>query len=234
MLGGDLVTHLRVDLLRDTALPYLWSEDFLYRMLNEAQRQFARKTYSIIDTIEIETELPTTDVEGNAVGVPVYELPVHVLFVFSVQNSNGRPLRNWTRRRIPNFNVTGVGSPQAYSMDDNIRHIRFFPPPDGYGGTAGAAGIHTFEARVALRPTADIEEDTEPQIPEEYHMDLCDFVAWKALTLPDEDGQNLAIAKEFKGAWLDRISAAKADIYQRMMGADARATQDWTMAGSGN
>jgi hypothetical protein len=232
MFGGELVSHLRTDVLRDTAEPYLWSDEYFYRMLNEAQRQFARRTYCIMtDSLEIVTDEPVDNGNGVLVGNAVYELPKEVLFVWSIQiNWQPQPLANWTRRRLPTISNTALGMPSVFIMDENIRHVRFYPTPDGFGLENSAAGPYTMYARCSLRPTADIDETSEPQIPEEYHMDLCDFVAWKALTLPDEDVQNLKVAQDYKANWLERLSVAKGEVYYRMLGPNAYATQNWTLA----
>lgn len=230
MLGGELLDHLRVDVLRDPAAPYLWSDELVMRLLNEAQRQFARKTFCLIDTYELQTDTPANDANGDLQGVSTYALPVETLFVWSVQlEGDTVPLHNLSRRRLPNLSEYSLGRPRAYTTDEAIRHVRFAPTPDGYGGYQGAAGPYKAFVRRSLRPTELIDADTAPQIPEEYHLDLCDFVAWRCLTLPDEDGQSARTAKEFERFWLERVNAAKAEVYQRMTGPDAYAIQNWTL-----
>lgn len=234
MLGNELLTHLRTDVLRDDAAPYLWSDELLYRLLSEAERQFARKTFCLMDTLEVVTVEPALNGNGDLAGTAVYDLPKETLFVWSVQIDHAsRPLANWSRRLLPTISDTSLGFPQAFTTDENVKHVRFFPTPDGFGGIGGAAGPYMMLVRRSIRPTQNIDPDNEPQIPEEYHLDLCDFVAWKCLTMPDEDGQNLKSAKEYEASWNRAVSAAKGEIYYRMLGPDAYARQNWTLANTG-
>jgi hypothetical protein len=60
MTLNELRGHLRVSLLRDSALPYLWQDSELTRYLNDAEAMFARRTFCFTDALSDFTSVVTT------------------------------------------------------------------------------------------------------------------------------------------------------------------------------
>lgn len=211
MTGQELLDYLRTDILRDSAVPYLWSDDMIFRLLGEAENKFARETYALLDD-----SLTITTAAGTA----SYALPTGTLFVESAAiSTSAHDLGNYTRRFLPSNLTTASGTPTVFACDQSARTIRFYPVPDA---------IITINLRVARLPLTPIGAYSSPEIPEEYHMDLAEYVAWRCQQSNDADGESLGAADRHKKDWLLRVADAKREYYRARMGNNPNATRNWT------
>lgn len=211
MTGAELLSYLRTDVLRDVAAPYLWSDALLYRRLSEAQSIHVRRTYSIVDGAQ------TFD---TAIGVADYALPAGTLHVLSARVSTvASDMRSYTRKALPSHLLTSTGQPNAYTLDEATGMIRLYPVPDA---------IYTVALRIARLPLDAITSSITPEIPEHYHLDLAEYVAWRCLQDNDVDGSGTNASDRHKKDWEQRVSDAKREFYRLQLGANTSAVSNWT------
>jgi len=211
MTGQELLAYLRVDVLRDNALPYLWSDDLILRYLSEAETKFARKTYALLD----DTQTLTT-----VIGQSTYDVPVGTVFISSARiSTNSEDMGNYTRRFAPSGLSTATGTPSIFICDEAARKFRLYPVPDA---------VITINLRIARLPASPIGLYSSPEIPEEYHLDLAEYVAWRCLQGNDVDGQSTGAADRHNVDWHMRLSDAHREYYRMRMGNNPSAVRSPT------
>lgn len=213
---AELRKHLRGTILRDKAATpsdRLWSNADLDLWLNEAQDQFARRTHCLSDSTSNFTELET--VAGQA----SYKLDRRIIFVAEIVHSDGRPLAPLNKHNVPRSIVTG--RPSRYTTDAGVTTLRLYPTPDA---------AYTLDLLVARRPKAKMVEDTDiPEIDEEFHLDLCSWVAYRALRVNDPDGGNMVASEPFRAEWELRVRDAKRGVFRLRSGAEPQVqAPSWT------
>jgi hypothetical protein len=178
--------------------------------LNEAEVLFARKTYALFNTLTITT----------VVGQSLYTLPAGVLLVSSgLVSGQARELSNMTRRNMPPDTATNTGIPLAFATDEVSGAIRFYPVPDA---------IMTITMRAAQLPATSFTAATAPSIPVQYHPDLIEYAAYRALRVNDVDGSNTTTSALFKREWEERLNTAVQEFYRIRLGNDPTAARSWT------
>jgi len=204
---AELVEHIRVYYLRDTEPPYLWPAKELIRYLNDAQKLFARHTHCITD----ETTVLTLDT------TPSYKLPPSIVHVYEVYNDTGRRLARKNRQKLPI--TTYEGKPIHYTMDAGHSTIRFGPTPDGE---------YEFLLLTARLPLVEMKQRTDvPEIPEEYHLALCDYAAYMAVRNNDTEGSNTNAGANFREDWELKLRDAKRDSYHLRGGSNQQVVNNW-------
>jgi hypothetical protein len=207
MTLAELAQHVRAAQLRDEAEPFLWQWPEIILYFNEAESIFARRTHCLIDDESDLTRIVTKP------GVAKYTLDPRIIHVRSVQHDSGVPVRHKPRKTMPSS--ISEGRPAHYNVDSGTNRIRLFPVPDD------EYVLRMEVARKPLRPLAN-EFDT-PEIPEEYHLALTDWVVFKALSNNDPEGSNTVSAAEFRAAWEANLTEAKREVYRMRTGAGAHA-----------
>jgi len=229
----ELLNHLSKQILRDRPSTVtggvhtpLWSNETLVLYLNQAQNLFARRTYCLIDSSTADP-LGVDPVPGAATqfdtvaGTAVYSLHASVLTVLSARLSTStsdlsrvshdelRPsyapsLYPWPDLSTPPANQ----QPRMYSTQEGTKKIEFGPTPDA---------VYTIILRVArlpLSPLSTSDLTASPEIPEEYHLDLCDWAAYLALSEPEVDGNAADRAAEYRGRFMDALRMARQDLHR--------------------
>ncbi len=208
---ADLLTHTRTRYLRDESPPYLWGASELLLYLNEAENIFARRTHVLTDTDSAFTSITTV------AGQSRYALDRRIVFVLEVYDDTGCKMRNVTRGKLPR--TPYEGKPRMYTLDAGVSSLRFGPIPDA---------AYEFEMVVARKPLAAMTSKfDEPEIPEEYHLTLCDYVAYKALRNNDTEASNTTAAENFRVDWEKRLVEAKREAYHLRAGSSPRVVSDW-------
>jgi len=177
----------------------LWGDAFLVRMFNHAQRILARRAWCIIEYGTTPAGILTL-----RTGISLYAVHPTVLKIFDATPSTlssplGRTDDIVLRSDTPHdgFNAFEVGeaaalaaaetgSPRAIASDAGSRMIRVYPTP-----TAAENGVQ-MALKIARLPLVELtldNTDAEPEIPVQWHEDLCHYAAGRALTLPNTDGQ---------------------------------------------
>jgi hypothetical protein len=235
MTLGDLLEELRDNILHDRsdqvsgASDYLWSDKTLIRYINEAQRRFARLGLVLRDA-----STPQCCTVKLASGQIMYPLDPSVVAVISAQYTGdpgdlaraGHAALSTYHTPDPYFfnpaylSTLPPGKPLAYSTDEEVR-------PDENGSLSVVtmrvypAPLPTYVAplklRVARLPINKLCELADvPEIPEDHHIDMLDWAAYRALRIVDHDKGDAARAAEFQAAFAAHVEEAKKTAQLRM------------------
>lgn len=211
MTGQELLDHIRADVLRDVAQPYLWPDGLILMTLAEAEEKFARQTYILLD----DRQTITTEV-----GTPSYAVPTGTIKVMSAAvSTSANDMSDYTRRFVPNNLASSTGQPQLFTNDEASGVIRFYPVPDA---------VYTVKLRIARLPTAAVTLYTSPETPAQYHLDLAKYVAWQLLSNNDVDGESENSAARHEREWNQRVSDAKREVYRARTNIGANVARSWT------
>jgi hypothetical protein len=213
----ELLQHCAEEVLQDRASVVsgpnkrMWSDTTLVRYLNQAEQMFARGAYCIVDNSS--SICTVTLVNGTS----EYALDSSIMQVLNARMSdNGVDMTRVTHDKInASIAVGSLASPSypwIWSLDEGGRKLRVYPTPDA------TAAVNTLKLRVIRMPTAALSLSAltaEPQIPVEYHLSLCDWVAYRALTHQDVDATNRKEAMNFRAEFMASIKEARA-AYKRL------------------
>lgn len=222
----EIMNHLRCNVLRDSALPQLWTDSELLRFVNQAQLEFAIRTHNIVD--DTTAEYTTITTEAGLGIYPISDKVVHVSEVGLVEydttdpqnpvETNYQQLRSRTRNQLRRR--YSKGRPCYYTAQVRSHAIRLDPIPDD---------VYTIEMVVARKPKRElINEKDVPEIDSEWHLNLCDYAAFRALTNNDPEGANMSTAGEFKGLWDMAIRDCKRQMSVLRASETPRARVNWT------
>jgi hypothetical protein len=216
----DLLTHLRHSILRDVALPTLWTDAEFTLFLNEAQSNFARRTFCLSDDTSKFTCFETEpDIQGYALDPRILRIE-ELGLVLEDSNSHKTwiPLRDGTRHQVPR--TFASGRPALYGTQVARHTLRLWPIPDDY---------YTVQMRVSRLPVTPMAAATdECEIDEDYQLALCDYAAWRALKNNNPEGANMASAADFRAAYELVVRDAKRDLATLHRGESAQARGNWT------
>lgn len=213
----ELLQHIASEVLQDRAAVVsgpnkrMWSDATLVRYLNQAEQMFARQSYSLVDNSSSICTITLVNGTGE------YAIDNSILQVLSVRMSDsGTDMTRVTHEKINNAIIVGAlaspSYPWVWSLDEAAHKLRIYPVPDA------TAAANTLKLRVIRMPTTALSlsaQTAEPQIPSEYHLSLCDWVAYKALTHQDVDGSNRKEAMNFRAEFMASIKEARA-AYKRL------------------
>lgn len=235
MILSELLDELRTNILRDNSSllagddDRLWSDTTLVRYINEAYRRFARETLIIRDA----TTPELTQVALQS-GVTLYPLNPAALSVRSVRyHTDAADLPRASHTRLDGyigasqeqfFDVNTVsdlapGRPRAWTVDEELQGgpntpitLRVYPEP-----SADEAGLLMYlrVSRLPLEPLTLDNDAAELEIPEDYHLDILNWAAYRAYSNHDSDGGDATAAEKHKKAFEDCILAAKQDATRR-------------------
>lgn len=228
MILRDLLAELRENILRDTSTALvspnsdsLWSDEALVRYIRDAEDKFAAGTLCLRDaTTPALCQL--TLVAGQA----DYPLDRRVLAVYAARHGDTHLGKSGYASRFggqgdlsPAFARSepgDVGLPTLFYTDRETASLGVYPTPDA---TAAATPLRLQVARLPLTPLSTSDLDAEPEIPAEYHLDLLEWAAWRALRNHDADvdGEpgNLSIVMARTSAHKKRFEDAVAECKRR-------------------
>lgn len=217
---GELLEELRENLLRDVSdvvgsdVGHLFTDKSLVRYLDEAHKKAARRSQCIRDakTPEI-TTLTLTQ------GVSAYEMSSRIIRVLSVSygaDRRYRPLKqaslyDITDRTsdyvgaIPCGTYVDEGVPTHYTVDEGSNYLRLFKAP---GAELEGETLHMRVVRLPAKDFTLNDLKATPEIPEDYHLDLVDWAAFRALRNHDVDAENLQKANPHRASF----NAAMAEL----------------------
>lgn len=234
MTLGDELDELRSAVLRDTALPYLWSDDILLRYIRDAEHRFARHTLCIRDgATEIITQVTLeTDVKN-------YVLDRSVLSVLSARYDTDKndlfrsshaivAERLDTSHNIESWYVSGVedtGRPNAYFTDETLVSggvarvtLSVYPTPTT---TENGKPVYLRVVRLPRTVYSLDNLSVESEIPEDYQLDCLDWAAYRALRNNDTDAGESNKAANFKSSFEEAVAQAIKE-FKRTIFADTR------------
>lgn len=201
----------------------LWSDAYLIRQFNEAQRILCRRAW-VIEEID---KAPAARIV-LAAGKALYQLHPSVLRVFDATPSTqtypiGRT-DDAVLRAPDSGSVDGsldaftigeraalssaalTGATLAFASDAATKSIRVSPTP-----SADQNGVRV-ALKVARLPVTFLSEAALtgiPEVPEEFHMALCEYAAGKALTLPNVDGDQKVEGRRLLAAFDETVRLAR-------------------------
>lgn len=215
MRTGELVDHTKRHLLRDRAEPGLYTRSELLMYINEAESLFARRTHCLFD---YESPLTVLDlVPGEA----RYRLDDRIVYVQYATHEDGVPLRDRTRSYTPAGKAEG--RPVVYTLDTGVRSLRVYPTPEQ------EYTVHLGVARKPMRKMTLDESDRSPEIPEDYHLALCDWAAARALRNNDaEAAASERTVEEFILQWERAVREMKREVTHLRSGDTPRSVSTWT------
>jgi hypothetical protein len=201
----------------------LWSDEFLVRQFNEAQRILARRAWVIL-----EEGVAPAGVITLATGVPVYDVHKSVMRVLTATptdqewplwNTSDKVLRfarPWTDLPFDINNTTfeSPGRPVAYSTDGGWRKLRVFRTPSA---VENGLRVNLKVARLPVEWLTLDNTDAEPEVPADYHYTLTTFAAGKALTLPNADGAQKAEGRALLAEFDAFVKEARQDRQRMFM-----------------
>jgi hypothetical protein len=175
----ELREAIRED-LDDLAKPYLWSDAFLNRALDEAESEACRRARLIVDSSDSAVCRIATTLNENT-----YDLDDRIIFVRRVLSS-GRttPLRKISYKdldgRYPGWE-SQTGAISHYCLDFTTGKLVTDRKPT-------ASEVVTLSLTVVRTPLKGLETDgAEPEIKPRYHFSLRHYAVFLAYMKPDED-----------------------------------------------
>lgn len=233
----DLLDELARDMLRDRSDlmsgpdDYLWSDEQLTRYINEAESILARKGLVLRDASTasvVEVALAT--------GVTQYTLHHSVIAVISAKFPTdvgdlaraGHAALNSFQHPDPLYfdpaqlSVLPPGKPLAFSTDEQLDAIsgktgvvsmRVYPEPNAdYDGDI----INLRVVRKPLKVLTVDDLEASPEVPEEYHLGLLDWAAYRALRNIDSDAGAVDKADKYKEAFDAMVAQARTDTLRKL------------------
>lgn len=226
---ADLLTYTASEFLDDrTALvsgdpDSLWSDQFLVRQFNQAQRLLCRRAWVLIDYAH-----PTAGTIVLKTNVAQYDLHKSVLRVFFAvpsDDTTGKPLGRFTdlQLRVPqpstldelvdNFVITspdwdGTGRPLGVATDSGSRTLRVYRTPSS---TENGLKLYLKVARLPINWLTLDDLEAEPEVPEDWHDDLMKYAAGRALTLPNVDNEQKAEGRRLLAEFDEAVKEARHD-----------------------
>jgi len=234
----DGLDELRTAILRDaTALKsgpadHFWQDTNLIRYIDDAQKRFARLSLCIHDSTTPAVTQVTLVGDG---ATDTYTLDPSVLHVISARhqddskdlvrmNHNASVGANNTFTESYDFSLYPVsGKPSMFTTDegfdpntDHAIQMRFFGMPlDQSGDTETGKIVYLRTIRKPLL-TLDLSQlTTDFEIPSEYHLDMLEWAAYRALRNVDIDGEDRTKAEAHKKRFEEAIIECKRDIKRK-------------------
>lgn len=210
----ELLEHITSEVLQDRAAlvsgpaKRIWSDTVIVRYLNEAEQRFARGAYCLFDST---SSLCTIQLVA---GTSEYAIDSSILQVLNVRLSDSAfDMTRVTHAEINTSIQVGAlatpSNPWHWSLDEGTRLLRVYPVPDA------AAAANTLKLRVIRIPTTPLSLSAltaEPQIPAMYHLALCDWVYYRALTHQEVDGSARKEAMQFRAEFTQEMKEARAEF----------------------
>lgn len=210
----ELLAELRENVLRDISdsvtnddADRLFSDASLIRYLNDGQVQFAAKTLCLRD----ETTPAITRITLVA-GQESYDLHPSVKAVFGATIGDRHLSRTryaaLTTQRGDLSRGAGVAlsgyacDPLRFYTDRESGKLGVWPAP---GQSLHGAELVLRVGRLPLNPLKPNKLTESPEIPEEFHLDIVEWAAYRALRNHDADAEALAKASSHKRRFLEAV-----------------------------
>lgn len=205
----------------------LFSDEYLCRMFNEAAKILCRRAWVIVEFGSVPAGVITL-----RTGVSLYPLHESVLRVYDgtpttqaaplgrTEDINLRDTSVITPYPADAFSAVELGSaaslaggsatlsgaPLAFATDAASRTARVFPPPTA---TQNGLKVYMKIARLPIKELTLDDTDAEPEVPTEFHLQLCEYAAGKALTLPNVDGDQKVEGRRLLAAFDQVVKEAR-------------------------
>lgn len=180
MIRTELLSEVRVS-TNDTIAPYAWTDTRFMAWISEGQDKFCEKTGFWADksTYTITTVLGQQD----------YPVSSRIISVRSIWDGT-RPLIDGVGKTFSEADFADLTTqrPVHYRMDAETESVTFFEPV--LAGIVLSLRVHR-RSRIALNHRdAGSQFDAEPEIPEQFHLALVEYAAYKAFGDHDRELQD--------------------------------------------
>lgn len=244
------IVELRDNLLRDEAElasgpeDHLWTDDTLVRYMDFIQKLWARKTLTLRDDTTVSlVQVPLVE------GKEIYTLHPAVRAVITAKyDTDGFDLTRAGHSMFAGLQVSDPlyfdvndaratpGRPLLFSTDEGLKQddnsaaiqLRVYPAPN-----AEVAG-KLVKLRVARMPLIPLSLDNLKatfEVPEVYHLNLLDGVAWRCFRTADVDGASSkadGFKKEFEEAMAQALKEQRSKMFQPVRWSFGRAGYTWS------
>jgi len=197
MEAGRVIALARSEFLRDTAEPYLFSDDALLTYLNEGLNTIARKTFLFTQDVTVQTTAGSESVE----------LPINTIAVLNVRHVDTGERLLLVNRKF-NLQQLPQARPRAYKCGRQCKKIHLFPTPDKQYELGGEVAY--------LPPTLGMSDDVP--MDDDYALLLVQFITHRALRTNDPDGSAMIESDRFQTAWLEGLRDIKREVIRNMAG----------------
>ncbi len=201
----------------------LWSDKVITRYLNAAQERLCRRSWVLIDVGN-----PAAGIITLRTGKGSYPLHKSILRVYeATPEDTSIPLGRSTDERlswsIPSarepFEINTVfieptGRPSVFATDRASRTIRVYRTP-----SAEQDGLRLL-LKVARMPSCKLtvtDKNAEPEIPDEWHLELCTYAAGRCLTSVSSDKGNRALGRELLDSFEKTVKEARQERERQEM-----------------
>lgn len=177
MNKGELRWQLRED-IKDTKKPYFFSDEYLDRILNEAETEAARRAFLLVDSTSRVTSIDLSAGDSGA------DLDPSIIYVRRARlASTKRPLIPCVSRAmdemIPSWEEDSASVPLRFVPDWQTGYIRLWPP---------TKKADVISMTVVRKPLSTMDgDDDEPEIREHYHLMLLDWAKHRCYASQDFD-----------------------------------------------
>lgn len=229
MKTSELLEELRENILRDISDAvstdsdsYLLSDKSLVRYINDAQNKFASQTLCLRD----ETTPTITEVT-LVVGQETYALDKRVLAVHTARGSTYRRLKRTTYSFLTGAygdftrgNTTALcwtpGEPVYFYTDRETGKLGMYPAPS-VEFVEKNPKLYLRVSRLPLQPLVAEDLASEPEIPEQYHLDMLEWAAYRALMNSDIEVENMPRASSRRARFNEAVTQVKRESDRLLM-----------------
>lgn len=225
----ELLEELRENILRDVSDAvgsdsdsFLLSDKALVRYINDAQNKFAAQTLCLRD----ETTPTVTEIDLVA-GQESYALDKRVLAVHATRVNSRRFLKATTYAFLAGNREAFAlgcqtelqwddGEPVYFYTDRETQKIGIYPAPS-VEFVASHPKLFLRVSRLPLEPLRAENTDAEPDVPEQYHLDLLEWAAYRALMNSDIEVEQMGRANARRNRFNDTVVQLKRESDRLLM-----------------
>lgn len=232
---GEQLHELRFNVLRDTSdliqgeTDSLWTDDTLLLYIKDAERRFARRTFVLRDG----TTAAICQVRLKA-GHQTYPLHESILGVVSaryelanndLQRTGHAVLSMSTPPESLSFDPSDIavlppGAPIAFFTDETLVYasqqrvtLSVYPVPDA---VADGKLINIRVVRLPLCGYTKGELNRESELPEDNHLDVLEWAAYRAQRTWDGDAGSPVTADKHKQAFDEAVTLTLRDVKRKL------------------
>lgn len=181
----QLINQFR-NYMADTSKPYLWSDDEILLYLNEAEREAVRRSRSLVDS-----STPDVCTIDAIPGVQSYDIDPRVIYIRRVRTSaHIDPVLPVHIQLIDNMDdrwETVQGRVENYVVGHESHKLVLVRIPKV---------AQTIRMTVVREPLNEMKSlSDEPELAKRYHMQLLEYVYYRAYLKHDSEAENVGLAK---------------------------------------
>lgn len=225
----ELLEELRENVLRDISDAvdsdsdsFLLSDKALVRYINDAQNKFASKTLCLRD----ETTPTVTEIDLVA-GQETYAMDPRVVAVHTVRSSSRRRLKSTTYGFLAGTYgdmsqgyatewCQNAGDPVYFYTDRETQRMGVYPAPSAEFILKNPK-LFMQVSRLPLEPLVAENLNAVPEVPEQYHLDMLEWAAYRALMNSDIEVQDMSKASARRARFNETVKQLKEERDRLLM-----------------